>query len=58
MKLKQIIKEWYLVILLGLLMMPGVIYFFYILFRLAMGRIEAVPFPESILGQIIMENKP
>ena len=53
MKLKRIIKEWYLVILLGLLMMPSVMYFFYILFGLAMGRIEAVPFPESILGQIL-----
>jgi len=53
MKLMKTIKEWYLVIILILLIMPCIIYFFSILFGLATGRIETVPFSESILGQII-----
>lgn len=52
MKLIKIIKEWWLVIIATILIMPGIIFFFYILFGLATGKIEPVPFSESILGQL------
>ena len=52
-KVVKIIKEWYLVIIAAILIIPCIIYFFSILFGLATGRIEPVPFSESILGQLL-----
>jgi len=55
MKLIKIIKEWYLAIIVTILIMPCIIFFFFILFGLATGRIETVPFSESILGQLFLK---